>query len=204
MNELDLLKKHWNANQNFPKISKDEIKKMIHKKSSSIVMWIFIISVIEFLCLNLASFFLFNEESTDLQEKNNPIFELIVNNIDYLSGFISLVFIFLFYTKYRKICVADSTKNLMKQILQTKRMVNYYIAINISLISILSLFAIISILSSDADTSHSWKYYTYILGLFTFLFLIFFVIIWLYYRVVYGILTKRLMKNYQELEKIEN
>ena len=203
MNELDLLKKHWNANHNFPKISKDEIRQMIHKKSSSIVMWIFIISVIEFLLLNIAGFFLFTEDS-ELKENNSPLFLFIVNNIDYLSGIISLVFIILFYTKYRKICVADNTKKLMKQILQTKKTVNYYIAINISLIVILSIFAIISILSMDTDPSHGWKFYAFITSLFTLVFVIFFGIIWLYYRVVYGILIKRLMKNYSELEKIED
>ncbi|MBB1139739.1 hypothetical protein [Myroides sp. WP-1] len=203
MNELDLLKKHWNANHNFPKISKDEIMKMIHKKSSSIVMWIFIISVIEFLLLNLASLFLFTEDS-DLEGNNSVLFQLIVNNIDYVSGIISLVFIFLFYNKYRKICVADNTKKLMKQILQTKKTVNYYIAINISLISLLSIFAVISILSMDADPSHGWTFYAFITGLFALVFLVFFGFMWLYYRVVYGILIKRLMKNYKELEKIED
>lgn len=203
MDELDLLKKHWNANHNFPKVSKDEISGMIHKKSSSIVMWIFIISVIEFLGLNLASFFLFNDDS-ELKGNNNLIFEFIVNNIDYVSGLISVIFIVAFYIKYRKICVADNTKNLMKQILQTKKMVNYYIAINISIISILSLFAAITILTADKDPTHGWSYYIFIIGIFLFLFLIFFGIIWLYYRVVYGILIKRLMKNYQELEKIED
>lgn len=203
MNELDLLKKHWNANQDFPKISKDEIEGMIHKKSSSIVMWIFIISVIEFLCLNLASLFLFSEDS-DFKENNNQVFDFILNNIDYLSGFISLIFIVVFYIKYRKICVADNTKNLMKQILQTKKMVNYYIAINISIISILTMYAAITILSADNDPSHGWKYYLFIAGIFALLFLFFLGLIWLYYRLVYGILIKRLMKNYQELEKIED
>ena len=203
MDELDLLKKHWNANQNFPKVSKDEISEMMHKKSSSIVLWIFIISIIEFLGLNLASFFLFKEDS-ELNNINSPIFECIVNNIDYLSGLISLIFIVVFYVKYRKICVVDNTKNLMRQILQTKKMVNYYIGINISIISILSLYVAISVLSLDTDPSHGWKYYLFIIGIFLFLFLIFFGIVWLYYRLVYGILIKRLMKNYQELEKIED
>lgn len=166
-------------------------------------MWIFIISVIEFLGLNLASFFLFNEDS-ELKGNNSPIFEFIINNIDYLSGLISLIFIVVFYIKYRKICVADNTKNLMKQILQTKKMVNYYIGINLSIISILSFYVIINVLSMDTDPTHGWKYYLFIIGIFLFLFLIFFGIIWLYYRLVYGILINRLMKNYQELEKIED
>ncbi len=49
MEELDLLKKHWKKESDLPKISKDEIGVIIHKKSSSVVKWIFIISVIELL-----------------------------------------------------------------------------------------------------------------------------------------------------------
>ena len=50
MDELDLLKKDWKKQEgNYPKLSYDEIYKMIWKKSSSIVKWIFVISIIEFL-----------------------------------------------------------------------------------------------------------------------------------------------------------
>ena len=50
MKELDLLKKDWKKNaDSFEQVSESEIYKMIHRKSSSIVKWIFIISIIEFL-----------------------------------------------------------------------------------------------------------------------------------------------------------
>ena len=48
MKELDLLKKDWNKqNTDFPKLSYDDIYKLIHKKSSSIVKWILIICIAE-------------------------------------------------------------------------------------------------------------------------------------------------------------
>ena len=48
MKELDLLKKDWKKNSDsFEQISEKEIYKMIHKKSSSIVKWILIISILE-------------------------------------------------------------------------------------------------------------------------------------------------------------
>ncbi len=46
MEELDLLKDNWNKNTE-PKFTKEEIYKMILKKSSSSVKWIFIVSIIE-------------------------------------------------------------------------------------------------------------------------------------------------------------
>ena len=49
MDELELLKKDLkNQEKDLPKLSYNELYKMILKKSSSIVKWIFIISVIEF------------------------------------------------------------------------------------------------------------------------------------------------------------
>ena len=47
MDELKQLKKKWQENQKFPKIDKGEIYKFLHKKSSSIVKWIFIINSIK-------------------------------------------------------------------------------------------------------------------------------------------------------------
>jgi len=49
MDELELLKKDWQKNdKEYPKLSYNDIYKMILKKSSSIVKWIFIISLLEF------------------------------------------------------------------------------------------------------------------------------------------------------------
>jgi hypothetical protein len=46
MKELDLLKKDWKKSTvSFEQISELELYKMIHKKSSSIVKWILIISI---------------------------------------------------------------------------------------------------------------------------------------------------------------
>lgn len=43
MDELELLKKDWQSNRTeYPELSYDEIYKMSHAKSSSIVKWIFI------------------------------------------------------------------------------------------------------------------------------------------------------------------
>jgi len=48
MDELDLLKKDWqNKEEHLPKLSYNELYNMIWKKSSSIVKWILIISILE-------------------------------------------------------------------------------------------------------------------------------------------------------------
>ena len=49
MDELELLKKDWQQReQELPRLSYDDIHRMIWKKSSSLVRWIFYISIIEF------------------------------------------------------------------------------------------------------------------------------------------------------------
>ena len=46
MDELEFLKKDWKKQEaDFPKLSYNEIYKLIRKKSSSIVKWIFIICI---------------------------------------------------------------------------------------------------------------------------------------------------------------
>lgn len=200
MKELDLLKKHWNTTQNFPKVTADEITKMIHKKSSSIVMWIFIISIIEFICLNLASYLFINNDIDDDTPKG-ALFNFMIDYIDYLSISISIVFIILFYTNYRKICTKDSTKSLMKQILKTKKTVNYYIYCNIFLILVGLLVTIFDIITNQGEVN---IYVTLLsIGLVLIICSLFLFIIWLYYKVIYGFLIKKLMKNYKELEKID-
>ncbi len=203
MNELDLLKKTWNQQQNFPQVSKEDIAKMIHKKSSSIVLWILIISIAEFLILNLVSVFLLNDNDKE-PISQHPNLEFIFNNIDYISGAISLVFIAIFYYKYKRICIATNTKKLMQQILATKKTVNYYIGINLSIIAIIFIAVTIIIITEDnSQIEHSLIYYLIIIGLFLLICSLFFGVIWLYYKLVYGLLIKRLMKNYNELKRID-
>ncbi|MBE9489793.1 MAG: hypothetical protein IMY67_05830, partial [Bacteroidetes bacterium] len=75
MDELELLKKDWNKKDNdYPKLSYDEIYKMILKKSSSIVKWIFIISILEFVLWTGLSFILkdtnYNKRFDEYQADN--------------------------------------------------------------------------------------------------------------------------------------
>ena len=71
MDELELLKKDWKKQDNsYPKLSYDEIYKMILKKSSSIVKWIFIISLLEFVFWFVISFAL---KDTDAMEHHKKL-----------------------------------------------------------------------------------------------------------------------------------
>ncbi len=196
MEELDLLKKHWNKNSDFPKISQEDIKKMIHKRSSSIVKWIFIISIIEFIILNLISLLMPSSEADD-----STVFITI---IDYASIGFSLVFIVLFYKNYRAISVSSSTKTLMQGILKTRKTVKIYIYINIFMV-IIGMFYALFVLSHTNhyfDKLNNIQSSVLIIAFLAFIG-IFAGIIWLVYKVIYGILLKKLKYNFTELKKID-
>ncbi|MDR0228529.1 MAG: hypothetical protein LBI72_05630 [Flavobacteriaceae bacterium] len=202
MKELDLLKKHWNENQQFPKVSTEEIHKMIHKKSSSIVLWILCISIVEFLVLNVLSYFFIGEGDAN-NEMESPIFLLMIENIDYISAGISLFFIALFSWNYKNIHVASSTSLLMRQIIKTKKTVNYYIYCNLTLFVIAFSIVTINVFYHNANRELTTSTYIITIGILLLVCLIFLGVVWLYYKLIYGLLINKLMKNYKELEKID-
>lgn len=200
MDDLDILKKHWNENQKFPKVSKDELRGMIHKKSSSIVMWIFVISILEFIILNLVGHIIPSDKG---QTSNIPILEAFIEKFDYFSMFTSLVFMVLFYNNYRKIRVYSSAKDLMKQIIKTKKTVNYYIYINLALIVISVCFIVFSFYQAEPSLHSDKSASLFILICAMFLItMIFLAAVWGFYKLIYGLLLSKLTNNLKELEKI--
>lgn len=211
MDELDLLKKDWKKRSaDYPKVSYNEIYKMIHKKSSSIVKWIFIISITELLFWTLIDF-LAPESVYKIYAKFN------LNSLLYISltvnYVITILFIYLFYKNYKSICIADDTSLLMKKIIKTRKTVNYYVFYNIALyIIILIVFNIVmfskpDILIEFMNPNNKPIDNDKLLHITLILQIVFGVlmlgVIWLYYRIIYGILLRRLTKNYKELENME-
>ncbi|WP_103070024.1 hypothetical protein [Aquimarina sediminis] len=205
MDELELLKKDWQKQDDaLPKLSYKEIYQMILKKSSSIVRWIFIISIIEFLLwASLDIIFRLNGMHADIEKIDMGVFTLITSIVSYsILGY----FIIRFYLNYKKIEATDSTKVLMENILKTRRTVKQYIWINISLFA-LAMIATMSYVLFTGEFENGTvdnQPPVWLIVVSTLLVTLFFVgLIALFYRLIYGILTRRLKKNYKELEKLE-
>lgn len=205
MEELDLLKKDWKKNQNFPEVSENEIYGMLHKKSSSIVKLILIISVLE---VGLWFFVGLIFDSEEYFKKLNSSFLVDFFNVfTVLNYAVIAVFIYIFYKNYKNICVVSSTKNLMKNILNTRKTVNYYIWYNLSMIIVGTILGFILAFNTDPNlikvTQHndSVFYIAIIICLVAIVILV--GLFWLFYRLLYGILLKKLYKNYNELKKID-
>ena len=101
MKELERLKKDWNKQQNFPELSKEEIYKFLHKKSSSIVKWIFILSLIEFGFWTVLALFMKDTEAQqrfDRYEMDHIMIPFMV------IGYLILGYFFVtFYKKFSRV-----------------------------------------------------------------------------------------------------
>lgn len=209
MKELDLLKKDWQKSDNsFEQVTEIEIYKMIHKKSSSIVKWILIISILEVLLWTFISVF-FN--SDDYLKKINHV-ELIsyFEIMTYFNYAVILIFIYLFYKNYHLISTTTTTKNLMHDILKTRKTVQYYVWYNLAMLifSLIVGFIIAFNYNPEIETlrnqiANNNKVMAITIGILFLTTILIFGLFWLFYRVLYGILLRRLYANYKELKKID-
>ncbi|RAR70876.1 hypothetical protein [Flavobacterium aciduliphilum] len=204
MEDLDLLKKDWKRSENtFRQLSEFELYKMIHKKSSSIVKWILVISILEFIILRGLDFLiLFDDE---YQNKMNVVhlynFEIILTVINYI---VLILFISFFYKNFKTINASSSVKRLMKDILKTRRIVKYYVWYNLFLVAVSSTVAVFSEVKNNSIlnafySKHETTLYLISFGIIVILFLVF----WVFYKLLYGILLRKLNENYFELKKID-
>ncbi|MBT3588361.1 MAG: hypothetical protein HN507_06890 [Flavobacteriaceae bacterium] len=212
MDQLDKLKKEWQSReQELPKVRYYNIYKMLFKKSSSIVKWIFIISVIELLFW-ISLYFVNPEDNIEV------INEMGIGDIMFYSNFVHFIifgiFIFIFYKNYQSIQVTDNTKMLMQNILNTRKTVRYFVYYN------LGMFVLVSIVIDSYFYSRSHQLYEIMdfanKGIpeegFATAFIISQIImgvvviglLLVFYWLVYGILLKRLNRNYKELKKMDD
>lgn len=215
MDELELLKKDWDTSkQNYPNLNKEEIYKLISKRSSSIVKWIFIISILEFSLWTILSFFA--EGTTEFQQKIRANdYGFIYYTIIGVSYIIILVFMYLFYKNYRSISVTENTKVLMEQILKTRKTVKYYVIYNLAMMCLSIPIAVIMELSSpesqtliseiQGDGDKGIYIFYLIVAVLSLIFMAVVTSFFLgFYYLIYGLLLKRLKKNHKELKKLED
>lgn len=213
MDQLEKLKKQWRRqDENIPQLSFDEIYKMLLKKSSSIVKWIFIISIGEILFWT-SLVFITPKNGYEFIEKIGLETFFLISNIFYYTIFAG--FIFLFFRNYKRISTTDSIKELMNTILRTRKTVRIFIIYNISFVIFLLIIMNISYylnfdmllemnLNEIPNDEMSKK--GFIFGFFAIQIVFGLVLIGgmlLFYRIVYGIFLRRLYRNYQQLSELE-
>ncbi|MBC31353.1 MAG: hypothetical protein CMH48_10970 [Muricauda sp.] len=211
MDELELLKKDWQQKEGqLPRLSYDEIYKMVRRKSSSVVKWIFYISIAEFLFWIIL--FFVPVPGGKLMAEGAIILQNIEVGLEIIRYAAVAYFIVKFYQNFKKISVTDSAKNLMKNIIVVRRTVMQYVWFNLGVFAVMMVIVFIEYVNYDprielktmiAEAENSILLWLGVciallvsIGFFAFL-------LWLFYRILYGILLKRLNENYRELKKLE-
>ena len=200
MDELDLIKKDWQKrSQDLPKYSKDELVPMLHKKSSSNVKWIFIISILEFAFWIALELLNTGQDYMTLIE--GEVFFWFMRISTVVNYIILVGFIFLFFRNYLKIQVTDSSKKLMRQIIKTRQTVKYYVRYNVVFFTIVFILASLKVITGETElyTREFWI----VVGVMAFVLLIIIGFLLIFYFVLYGFLTRRLHKNYKMLNQME-
>lgn len=209
MKELDLLKKDWQKNAgSFQQISETEIYKMIHKKSSSIVKWILIISILEISFWTFSNLFINTDDV--LRKMNHPEIVTALEFLTYFNYVVVLIFVYIFYKNYKTISTTVATKSLMSAILKTRKTVQYYVWYNLGMIVITAIlsFFIAFVYNPDMEflrekLAMNGKAMFVTIGILFLVILGFFGLFWCFYRIIYGTLLRRLYANYKELKKID-
>ncbi|MDB2631475.1 hypothetical protein N9Y27_00640 [Flavobacteriaceae bacterium] len=211
MKELERLKKDWKTNNNFPELSKEEIYTFLYKKSSSIVKWIFIISLLEFGFWSLIGLITKNSEAQQRFDSYNV--DAIMMPLMVIGYIILIYFFVMFYKNYKEISNTDSTKSLMQKILKTRKTVKHYVIFNLVFLFISSIIGAVIEFSNNSDlkltisqfenTNDLYIFYAIIGGITLIAIVVLLAILIGFYYLVYGILLKRLKENYKELEVIE-
>ena len=212
MDNLDILKKEWQSReQELPKISYNDIYKMLLKKSSSIVKWIFVISVAELLFW-ISIQLLIPEKNMEVMNEMGLADILFYSNFVHFSVFI--LFIFYFYKNFKSIQVTDNTKMLMNNILKTRKTVKYFVYYNVGVFILSSivvdfffynnsehLFEIMDFASQGISPDNFASVFIIsqiVVGILVLGLLI------LFYWLVYGFLLRKLNRNYLELKKMDH
>lgn len=198
--DLDKYKKAWgNQSEETNKVSKIDIYRMAHSKSSSIVKWIFIIGILEFIFLN-SFYFIFDMEEAYEEYKKLGLYNFMIYS-QFVLYPILLYFLIKFYLNYKSISVVDSTKTLMTKIIKTRKTVKYYVIFNLLYVFIFGIIVAIASLKTHPEFNSKQVLISIIVTVI--MLIIMLIILWCFYQLLYGILLRKLNKNYKELAKLE-
>jgi hypothetical protein len=196
MGLLENYKKAWNNQPDAEdRLSSVDIYKLAQSRSSSIVKWIFIVGILEFVILNSLYFLVDMDEAYAEYEK------LGLENFIFYSQ-ISAYGI-LFYLNYKRISTTDSTRTLMKKIIKTRKTVRNYLLFNLGYMALVMLVVAIASINTNFDDLNNKQIILIIIATLIITLLIL-VVLWLFYQLLYGFLLKKLNKNYKELAKLND
>jgi len=202
MENLDNLKDLWkNQEESTIRFTEKDIHKMVQKKSSSIVKWILIISLLEFILPNLIFLFTDFDATKQFYEQYGLTTTMMIYSVLHIA--VIILFIYVFYKNYRNISAGSTVRILLSDILKTRRTVKYYIYYNLTIMGIIGLNIFYAVFNSEefqsSLTSGTSMVKIWVLSII--LLCLALVIFWLFYRILYGFFLKKLKRNYAALSQ---
>ncbi|WP_024480087.1 hypothetical protein [Cellulophaga baltica] len=214
MDELELLKRDWQKKEvEHPKLTYNEIYKMLWKKSSSIVKWIFVISILEFVLPHLLYLLPSTKNKIDLFGTTGFDNYFIGFSVFYYA--VVFYFIYQFYSRYKEISVLDNAKHLMAKILKTRKTVKHYIIFSLSMVFVMIVMFMLGIylnndfsslltdMSANVENINPVELKTTLIITIGVFGLIMIAVMGVVYFLLYGLLLRKLNSNYAELKKLE-
>ena len=204
MKELEDLKNKW-AEQDFShSFSKEDIKGFLQKKSTYSIKWIFYLSIVEFILYLGFPLLVPNYLDSFDYYKSLNLFEFSI--ITTVLGYILLLyFMWRFFQNYKKISVANSLKDHLSAILNTRRAVNQYFYFNVAILIVFTIVVLVSALQLDKNMIGFQEENSSILMMVFVIGLVIAVILGIFgllYYFVYGRFLRPLKNNEKELLKI--
>lgn len=206
MKELEDLKNKW-AKQDFSQsYSKEEIKGFLQKKSTHSIKWIFYLSIVEFVLYLSFPLLVPNYIKSFDYYKSLNLFEFSI--VTTVLGYVLLLyFMWHFFQNYKKISVANSIKDHLSAILNTRRAVNQYFYFNVAILIIFTIVVLVAALERDKnmialqEENNSLIMIIFMIGI---LIVIILGLFGLLYYFVYGRFLRPLKNNEKELLRIED
>ena len=213
MDELELLKKDWeSSSKNYPELDKEALYKLINKRSSSIVKWIFIISLLEFVLWTLIS--ILSNDSESLEKLKSYNVEYIIYPLEGLGYIVLVYFFYVFYKNYKNISTTDDTKMLMERILKTRKTVKHYVIFNLVFVYVSIIIGVCLELTNNPEvqalvagietegTKNVAIFYLIVVGLSILAMALITAVLLGFYYLIYGLLMNRLKANYKDLKEL--
>ncbi|MCA6069057.1 beta-carotene 15,15'-monooxygenase [Chryseobacterium sp. RG1] len=217
--DLDSFKKTWQEQPVQEKYDNTEILQMLNKKSRNYVKYIFWISVVELLFFSgIGLFYIIKGDESNsflkllerLGAQKTPEiisnFDTIYFAIKILSLLVTAYFVYKFYQNYHKIKIEENLKGLITRIIKFKKTVNAFILISIAilLVFIITFTAFIFYALNSQNIEPKGSDLMIVIAIIIVSTVLCVLLIWLYYKLVYGIIIRKLDRNLKQLKEIDS
>lgn len=205
MTELDFLKEHWSKQTDYPIKTRAEIKKILQKSSSNTLKWLIGANIFE-LCFFILIGLLFGNSAED-QIDAESIYWL--SKLDYVIYALPIIFSLIFISLIRKINTNNSVSGLISSVIKARKLLNIYIYINFSIfIGIIYYSIYLSLTSEQFKNVNSAELsptvtFTILIITCVLISIVYMLIIWGFYKLLYGRFLKRLNQNLDQLKDME-